>query len=478
MGSTPVMELTTKRADALDALRGLAILLMILSGNIHFANPLPAWMYHAQVPPPAFVFTPDQPGITWVDLVFPFFLFAMGAAFPFALSRKLDAGVARWKIVLQIILRGILLTGFAIYIQHIKPFAFSADPTTGDWLIGLLGFALLFPLLLRLPRTLKPVARFGIRAAGFLGAAGLLWYITFPDGTGFSLTRSDIIIIVLANVAVFGSLIWLVTRDRVLPRLGVLGILIALRLTQSIDGSWNQWLWHFSPFPWMYSLYYLQYLFIVLPGTIVGDMVYRWMNSPEEADRLQEEPTGQPALVLLLMMLLLAVNVVGLYARMVLVTAIASGVLCAAGALLLARARTAIGILHRALVAWGTYWLVLGFVFEAYEGGIKKDHPTMSYYFVTTGLAIFAFVAFSVVCEQFNKAKYIRIIIENGQNPLIAYIAGSTLVLPLLAVTHLNALLDVLSATPWLGFVRGLVFTSLVALVTSFFTKRHMFWRT
>jgi hypothetical protein len=43
--------------------------------------------------------------------------------------------------------------------------------------------------------------------------------------------------------------------------------------------------------------------------------------------------------------------------------------------------------LFRSIFQWGTFWLILGFFFEAYEGGIKKDHPTMSYYFVTTGLA-------------------------------------------------------------------------------------------
>ena len=34
---------------------------------------------------------------------------------------------------------------------------------------------------------------------------------------------------------------------------------------------------------------------------------------------------------------------------------------------------------------------MLGLVFESYEGGIKKDHPTLSYYFITSGLAICVF---------------------------------------------------------------------------------------
>ena len=62
----------SQRADALDALRGLAVLAMVLSGTIA-RKTLPAWMYHAQLPPPDHIFNNKLPGLTWVDLVFPFF---------------------------------------------------------------------------------------------------------------------------------------------------------------------------------------------------------------------------------------------------------------------------------------------------------------------------------------------------------------------------------------------------------------------
>ena len=72
-----------ERIAAIDILRGIAIFGMILCANIGWQSDLPAWMFHAQVPPPDYVFRPDVPGITWVDLVFPIFLFSMGAAFPY-----------------------------------------------------------------------------------------------------------------------------------------------------------------------------------------------------------------------------------------------------------------------------------------------------------------------------------------------------------------------------------------------------------
>ena len=86
-----------KRNQSLDALRGFAILTMVLSGSIAFGDVLPAWMYHAQVPPPDHKFVPTHAGITWVDLVFPFFLFAMGTAIPLALQKNIKAKQGSYK---------------------------------------------------------------------------------------------------------------------------------------------------------------------------------------------------------------------------------------------------------------------------------------------------------------------------------------------------------------------------------------------
>jgi hypothetical protein len=65
-----------------------------------------------------------------------------------------------------------------------------------------------------------------------------------------------------------------------------------------------------------------------------------------------------------------------------------------------------------------------------------------------------------------------------GQNPMIAYVASSLCVLPLLHLTHLFPLPDAFDSRPWPGFLRGLLVTSLVALLTMFFTKIKWFWRT
>ena len=132
----PSNVINANRALALDALRGLAILAMLLSGQLPFnENALPSWMYHAQEPPPTFEWIGTLAGISWVDLVFPFFLFAMGAAFPLALSRRMENKAALWKLGLFILERGFLLGFFALFVQAIRPYTLSNHPTTATWLL-------------------------------------------------------------------------------------------------------------------------------------------------------------------------------------------------------------------------------------------------------------------------------------------------------------------------------------------------------
>lgn len=464
-----------RRADSLDALRGYAILTMILSGSIPFGNLLPAWMYHAQVPPPDHIFNPNLPGITWVDLVFPFFLFAMGAAFPFALNKKIQIGIPKWKIILQIIQRGLLLAGFAIFIQHVKPYAIKSSPDSVHWLIGILGFLLLFMFFSRFSFNINKKIYITLKIISLILGAFLLSNLVYQNGTGFSLNRSDIIILVLANVAVGGSIIWLFTKDNILLRLGLLGFLIAIRLTQSIDGSWNQWLWNFTPFPWLYKLYYMQYLFIVIPGTVIGDKIYLWMNSKSTENYLPERRNLYFAF---LMFAFVLINLICLFSRLLTLNLIVNFLFIVMGFILLREKQNQFTRFVKDLFSHGSFWLLLGLFFEAFEGGIKKDHPTLSYYFVTTGLAIYSLLFFEIIIQHFRKRNYIGLLISSGQNPMIAYIAGSNLIMPILALTGLNNLLNMLLFNPWTGFLKGLIFTFLVALVTSIFTRYKIFWRT
>ena len=211
--------ITEQRAFSLDALRGTAILLMVLSGIL--PQTLPNWMFHAQVPPGQ-GFNPLLPGITWVDLVFPFFLFVLGAALPFAFEKRLNRNRPFWALSGDILDRTALLVFFAIFVQHIRPYRLT-DNIWGPeiiykaWALGLLGFAILFMIYLRAPKNWPGWLKILLKVMGWAGALCFLIFVKYPDGSGFKFQRMDIIIMLLSNMMFFGSFIYLFTRKIPLP---------------------------------------------------------------------------------------------------------------------------------------------------------------------------------------------------------------------------------------------------------------------
>ena len=452
---------------------------MVLSGTIRYKI-LPAWMYHAQLPPPNHTHNPNLPGLTWVDLVFPLFLFSMGAAIPIALSSRIAQGFKTKKIIDYILKRGILLGVFAIFLQHIKPFTINPNPTAQTWWIALLGFLILFLMFVRWPvkGKIRQYTKW-ITLGAWLAGIILVSLLRYPNGSGFSLSRSDIILVVLTNMAVFGSFAWFFTRTNWLLRLGLLGLLIALRLSATVKGGWIAWLWATSPVPWIFQFDYLKYLFILIPGTIAGDLILNWLRTPvrdEEIDYRWTQPRFYG--ILLLMLGICLELLIGLQARWIWQTTLLSAILCYSGWFLVVNPGNATERLLQSLYQWGVYWLALGLFFEPYEGGIKKDPSTYSYYFVTTAIAFFILIAFTVIIDILKQQKWLQLLIDNGQNPMIAYVAFANLLWPILNLTQLEPIILEYTNSPLRGFIKGVIYTLSVALIVSLFTKLKLFWRT
>jgi predicted acyltransferase len=465
-----------KRADALDALRGLAILAMVFSGTIRY-NILPAWMYHAQEPPPTHAFNKTLAGLTWVDLVFPLFLFAMGAAIPFALSRRVAQGWSTPKLILYILKRGALLGAFAIILQHLRPFSIDANPTGKTWALAILGFGLLSFMFGQIPdRWIFSKYRTSITIAAWVAALVLITQLPY-GGKGFLLTRSDPILIALANMAVFGAIAWLMTRSNRLLRLGLLGILIALQFASGSEG-WVKTLWSASPIPWVFQFYYLKYLFIVIPGTIAGDLIWHWSQQPDrELDPCSAK--SQPYILILCAMgFLCLLLLVGLQARWLWQTTLGSIAVCAVVWQWIKPLKAGTDLLIRQFYQWGVYWLILGLCFEPFQGGIKKDPSTYSYYFVTTAIAFFLLIGFTILIDRLQQKRWLQLLIDNGQNPMIAYVAFANLLWGILQLSGLEDLSIAYTNTPILGAVKGVLYTLPIALLTRFFTRQKFFWRT
>lgn len=464
------------RASSLDAFRGYAILTMVLSATI-ITNVLPAWMSHAQVGPRSgFAFDPSFYGITWVDLVFPFFLFAMGAAFPFSIGRRIEKGEAKWLLLLHAVLRGVRLTFFAIFIQHFYPWSLSAPQDAWAWGLAIGAFLLMFPMFMRIPGSVSKWIRVAIELTAYAVGIILLLTVPYAGGRTFSLEYSNIIILLLANMAVFGSLIYLFTYHNRLARLAVLPFIMAVFLSSGeTEGSWINWVMDFTPLPWMYRFYYLKYLFILIPGTIAGEYLKEWLS---EGDVQHEGVSRCYAYrIAALAVSIIVWNLYGLYTRQLTLNLAGTLVLLSALGWMLRGDERNIHYWRKLFVA-GSYLLMLGLFFEAYQGGIRKDDSTYSYYFVTSGLAFMGMIAFSVFCDVYRAARLVRPLELAGQNPMIAYVAPQLFVMPLLQLTGLTYYLDMLNGNPWTGFLRGIIVTSLALWVAAFCAKRKWYWRT
>lgn len=470
-----------QRNESLDALRGFAILTMVLSGAIAYGNVLPAWMFHAQVPPPLHKFDPSIPGITWVDLVFPFFLFSMGAAIPLSLKKYIVGNKGFLPVLWMALKRFLLLAFFALFTQHMKAWVIAEQPTAVDHLLSMLAFVLLFFQFYENKNEKLGKAFLLIKIIAFTAAVFLLWKLPFWSGKGFDFYKSDIIILVLANMALFGTIIYYVTADKPLLRIGILPFLIAVFLAaKEPSGSWTKDLFGFSSiagwkFDWLYKFYFLKYLFIIIPGTFAGEMLLssvkqNGINTKEHTDTATENVLALISVILVLL------NLYGLFTRTLLLNAVATASFCMMACYLLRRVDSS--NLYKQLLHAGTYLLLLGLFFESYEGGIKKDPSTYSYYFVTSGLAFFSLISFSVMSKRRFFSSITTYLSLNGKNPMVAYVAGNLLLLPLLQLTQTKQYWDAMNQNFFMGLMKGVLFTAVVSIITIFFVKRRWFWKT
>ncbi len=468
---------SSRRAHALDALRGYAIVTMILSATEAF-NVLPAWMYHAQVPPPDHIFNPTIYGITWVDLIFPFFLFSMGAAIPLSLGRLHEKGVSKTQLVWKSILRWLKLTFFAIFIMHAFPFMLGYEQEWLRYFIPIVCFGLLCLMFTPNPFHLSKHKALALKATAYIIATMLILHQPYAGGIPFRLTDSDIIMIILANVALTGSVIYLFTINKPLYRLAILPFLVAIFISAKSEGSWAAWLVNSSIATWLYQVPYQEYLLIIIPGTVAGEWIATWLKEETNNASHQTCPSKNTAWAIALLTIgIIICNVTMLFARELVLNLLFTLLLLIAMVWLLQR-KGDIEKYWMQLYKGGAYLLLLGLCFEAYEGGIRKDDVTISYLLVTCGLAFFALLLFTIICD-FCHIRWLSVPLELvGKNPMVAYVSSSMVVIPLLVLTKTYPVIDGMSSTPLLGFLKGIILTSASMLLTSWFTRHKYFWKT
>jgi heparan-alpha-glucosaminide N-acetyltransferase len=101
------------RIASIDALRGLVLFTMIFVNDLAGApnSVVPSWMKHFH----------GRSGMTFVDLVFPAFLFIVGMSVPFALGSRLKRGEPLWRIAGHVLVRTASLLAIGILMVNETP---------------------------------------------------------------------------------------------------------------------------------------------------------------------------------------------------------------------------------------------------------------------------------------------------------------------------------------------------------------------
>ncbi|MEP7374949.1 MAG: DUF5009 domain-containing protein [Chitinophagaceae bacterium] len=96
--------LTTRRILSIDSFRGITILVMIFVNDVSGVSGIPDWMKHKAA---------NADAMTFVDIVFPAFLFIVGMSLPFAINNRLKKGDSFIKLQAHILWRtlGLLVLG-------------------------------------------------------------------------------------------------------------------------------------------------------------------------------------------------------------------------------------------------------------------------------------------------------------------------------------------------------------------------------
>ncbi|MGC1363930.1 MAG: DUF5009 domain-containing protein [Silvibacterium sp.] len=123
---------TPARIASIDIFRGLTMAVMIFVNELADVRGLPWWTYHAKA---------NWDVMTYVDMVYPFFLFIVGLAIPLAIRARLKKNPSTPALWLHIVLRSVSLIVLGLILANADKVDAVRTHLKGDaWgLLGLLG---------------------------------------------------------------------------------------------------------------------------------------------------------------------------------------------------------------------------------------------------------------------------------------------------------------------------------------------------
>jgi predicted acyltransferase len=213
---------TNTRVLSLDVFRGLVIVVMTFVNYLSPVKEIPMWAKH---------WPENMEGYTFVDVVFPAFLFIVGVAIPFALQRRLDRGDSVASLIGKILVRSAALVFLGVLTVNAHDYAPEALLPKPLWYFLTLVSAI--AIWVNPPTNASASRRklyLATRVAGIIGLAILLAVFRGHDDNGQVVWLQHEwwgMLGMIGYAYLVASLCWLWLKNNSVAIMGVIGLLIA-----------------------------------------------------------------------------------------------------------------------------------------------------------------------------------------------------------------------------------------------------------
>jgi heparan-alpha-glucosaminide N-acetyltransferase len=249
-GTSKTAFVRASRITSIDALRGLVMFTMIFVNDLAGAprELVPNWMVHFS----------DRhrggSGMTFVDLVFPAFLFIVGMSIPFALGSRVNKGEAPLRTLFHVIVRWASLLVIGILMVNETPSSAQLGWPGHDWcllmyLSAMCAFCSISPPGKAGSSSTFRILAFVLRIAGFVSLVWLALVFRGKDGhailtlSPFEIHHSWYGILGLIGWAyLVASIAFLVFRNHRTALLGCVALLMCLFAADKSGAFDNFWL--------------------------------------------------------------------------------------------------------------------------------------------------------------------------------------------------------------------------------------------
>jgi len=388
---------------SIDIFRGFTIAVMIFVNELAEVRGLPWWTYHAHR---------NQDAMTYVDMVFPFFLFIVGMSMPLSVEQRLKRNGSIASLWLHVVVRSFSLLVLGLILANAENADRARMGISGStWgLLGLIGAALFL--------NVYPKSERGQRYARVLRAAGLIAVVAAfaifrrtANGHAAWIDFSYPEILGLIAFAYFSAaLLYIPTRRWRWAAPGWLALLVLLNIACSAG---------LLAFPLRLPLYVWPFgngahTALVMAGVVTAQIFFGSRPAAEERP---------PARI--------ATGIAAVFA----IFALAAG------------------------------WLSAPL-------GISKIRATPTWTLWDIGAAVLAFTLLYWICDQWRKTRWAALVHPAGANTLLTYLLPDVwyFVVGVMGFTWLDAHFNF----GWPGVVKSVAFTLVMLGIASVLTKARL----